>query len=137
MEPPVIDDIENGLDEQRTELANKFRQLRESVRFNNVQQGLAEGADAVAAVIASVIIRNPIPVAIAGSVVLLLLANRRRIDSQPNEAATPDLGRQCPDRRAIPHSEASRINAKVVQAASDVFANWTAAISTSMEHFCG
>jgi len=104
MEPALIDDIESSLDAQRTELANQLRQLRESLRFANANEGLAEAASikayALGASIASEVIRNPIPLAIAGSLVLLLLANRRRTDPKSSKFAVQDLGTQPVDRRS-------------------------------------
>jgi hypothetical protein len=138
MEPPLINDMERDLDAQRTELADQLRQFRESIGFNRVKQGLADRAglkaDALGMSMASVMMRNPLPLAIAGSVVLVFLARHQDRQSKKTPATAMNLG-PVSQRKALPRSFLSRIGDKVIETAGDVFGNWTAAVSTSIERF--
>jgi hypothetical protein len=138
MEPPLINDLESDLEAQRTELADQLRQLRGSMRFKTVTKDFAEGAglkaDALGVSIASVLMRHPVPLAIAGSVALLFLTRRYkpgRKSKQAPFAASLDLL----DRRPVPHAFVSRIAGRVSETAGDVFGSWTAALATSIERF--
>jgi hypothetical protein len=139
MESPLIHDLETGLEAQRAELADQLSQFRESIRFKQVRKDFAEGAglkaEALGTSVASVLMRHPVPLAIAGTLVVLLFARRYQPRQKSKELALRAGVGYVPDRQRSRRSVASRIANSMSETAGDVFGSWTASMSTSVERF--